>query len=77
MPDELRELDELIGSEVGAGSLSPRAAAAFAVLSAVNEPETRRLVSTGGCRFFRGDGTGETMAALLWLLAFFDVRGVA
>lgn len=77
MPEGLCELDELVGSELGAGSSNPRAAAAFAVPSAVNEPETRRLVSTGGCRFLRGDGTGETMAALLRLLAFFDVRGVA
>jgi hypothetical protein len=42
----------------------PRAAAAFAVPSAVSDPEARRELSIVGMRCFRGDVAGEAMVFL-------------
>lgn len=55
---------------------SSRVAAAFAILSAVSDPEILRNVLSVGCwRCLRGEGTGETMAALLWIRGFLAARG--
>lgn len=52
------------GAEVSAeDSPRPRAAAAWAVLSAVKGPDTRRFDS--GCLLLRGEGTGDVMAVPL------------
>jgi hypothetical protein len=47
-------------SDLGAGD-SPKAAAAFAVPSAVSVPEATRDASRGGMRFFFGERAGVAM----------------
>lgn len=77
MPAERDEDAEALFTGLLVGG-SSRAAAAFAILSAVSDPETLRTVSSGSCwRCLRGEGTGETMAALLWIRDFLAARGDA
>lgn len=59
--DEI-ELKE-VSAEEAVGFGKPSAAAASAVLLAVNWPDARRTLSAAGCRFFWGD-----MPAAGWLL---------